>query len=118
MEKRYQVFISSTYADLENERKKVMEAILECDCFPCGMEMFPSLDIEQFEYIKSVMDKCDYYILVISGRYGSLSVDGISYTEKEYDYAVQNEIPVLVFLKRDIESIPANKTDGSKKLNY
>lgn len=116
MEKRYQVFISSTYADLEDERKKVMEAILECDCFPCGMEMFPSFDMEQFEYIKSVIHKCDYYILVISGRYGSLAVDGISYTEKEYDYAVQDGIPVLVFLKRDIESIPANKTDGNKKL--
>ena len=93
-----------------------MEAILECGCFPCGMEMFPSLDMEQFEYIKSIINKCDYYILIISGRYGSLAEGGISYTEKEYDYAVQNGIPVLAFLKRDIESIPANKTDGNKKI--
>lgn len=112
MEKRYQVFISSTFADLEDERRKVMEAVLECNCFPAGMEMFPSLDMEQFSYIKTIIDKSDYYILVIAGRYGSLAEDGISYTEKEYDYAVKKNIPVLAFIKRDIDRIPAYKTDG------
>lgn len=114
MEKRYQVFISSTFADLEDERRQVMESILRCGCFPAGMEMFPSLDMEQFTYIKPIIDGSDYYILIIAGRYGSITSDGISYTEKEYDYAVERGIPVLAFLKRDIESIPANKTDGSK----
>lgn len=112
MEKRYQVFISSTFADLEDERRKVMEAVLECNCFPAGMEMFPSLDMKQFSYIKTIIDKSDYYILVIAGRYGSLAEDGISYTEKEYDYAVKMNIPILAFIKRDIDTIPANKTDG------
>lgn len=38
MEKKYQVFVSSTYEDLQEERKKVMEALLQMNCFPVGME--------------------------------------------------------------------------------
>ena len=111
MEKRYQVFISSTFADLEDERRKVMDAVLECGCYPAGMEMFPAMDMEQFTYIKSVIDKSDFYILILAGRYGSLAKDGISYTEKEYNYAVEKGIPTLVFIKRDIESIPPGKKE-------
>lgn len=32
MEKRYQVFVSSTFADLQEERQEVMQALLELDC--------------------------------------------------------------------------------------
>ena len=116
MEKRYQVFISSTFADLEEERKEVMEAIISLDCFPAGMEMFPAADIEQFEYIKTIIDQSDYYVLVIAGRYGSLSDDGKSFTEKEYEYAREKGIPVLVFAKKDIENIPASQTDNDPKM--
>lgn len=115
MEKRYQVFISSTFADLEEERKEVMEAIINLDCFPAGMEMFPAADIEQFEYIKTIIDQSDYYILIIAGRYGSVAEDGKSYTEKEYEYAREKGIPVLVFVKSDIENIPASQTDNDPK---
>ena len=40
MRKRYQVFVSSTYMDLIEERKEVSQAILKCDCFPAGMEIY------------------------------------------------------------------------------
>jgi hypothetical protein len=116
MEKRYQVFISSTFADLEEERKEVMEAIINLNCFPAGMEMFPAADIEQFEYIKTIIDQSDYYVLVIAGRYGSVAEDGKSYTEKEYEYAKEKGIPVLVFVKKDIENILATKTDKNLEL--
>lgn len=81
MDKRYQVFISSTYADLKEERSKVMQTIMSLNCIPAGMELFPASNDEQFEFIKRVIDDCDYYILIVGGRYGSLSEDGISYTE-------------------------------------
>ena len=38
MNKRYQVFVSSTFADLAAERMEVIKALLELDCIPCGME--------------------------------------------------------------------------------
>lgn len=52
MEKRYQVFVSSTFADLKEERRHVIQALMEMDCIPAGMELFPATDEEQWEFIK------------------------------------------------------------------
>lgn len=98
MEKKYQVFISSTYSDLVEERKKVQEILLMADCIPAGMEAFVATNDEQFNVIKKVIDLCDYYILIVGDRYGSINEKtGLSYTEMEYNYAVGKDIPVLVF---------------------
>lgn len=83
MNKKYTVFLSSTYDDLREERREVIHALLELGCIPCCMENFPSDDDEQFEFIKSVIDECDYYILILAGRYGSIGKYGISFTEME-----------------------------------
>ncbi len=48
MEKKYQVFVSSTYKDLSEERQEVMQALLELDCIPVGMELFPAADDDQW----------------------------------------------------------------------
>lgn len=111
MDKRYQIFVSSTYADLKEERQQVLQTLMEMDCIPSGMEMFPAADEEQWEFIKKVIDDCDYYLLIIGGRYGSLSNDGISYTEKEYQYAVDNGIKVIAFLHESPDDLTVAKTD-------
>lgn len=111
MEKRYQVFVSSTYADLKDERQQVLQTLMEMDCIPSGMEMFPATDEEQWEFIKKVIDDCDYYLLIIGGRYGSLSDDGISYTEKEYQYAVDKGIKVIAFLHENPKDLTVSKVD-------
>lgn len=111
MEKKYQVFVSSTYTDLIDERKEVIQALLELDCIPVGMEMFPAADDDQWSLIKRLIDDCDYYILIIGGRYGSLSSDGISYTQKEYEYAISKGIPVISFLHQDPGKIFSSKTE-------
>ncbi|WP_427003697.1 DUF4062 domain-containing protein [Pantoea eucrina] len=112
MDKRYQVFVSSTFADLEDERKHVIQTLMEMDCIPAGMELFPAIDEEQWEFIKKVIDDCDYYLLIIGGRYGSVAEDGLSYTEKEFDYAVEKGLKVTVLLHDDPESLPARKTES------
>lgn len=38
--KKFQIFISSTYEDLIEERSKVVATILKSNHFPIGMEMF------------------------------------------------------------------------------
>ena len=111
MDKRFQVFVSSTYADLQEERQKVIQTLMEMDCIPAGMELFPAADEEQWEFIKRVIDDCDYYILIIGGRYGSLTDEGISYTEKEYDYAISIELKVLAFVHEQPDDIPVGKSD-------
>ncbi len=111
MEKRYQIFVSSTYVDLKKERQQVLQALMEMDCIPAGMELFPAADEEQWEFIKRVIDDCDYYLLIIGGKYGSLSKKGISYTEMEYDYAVEQGIKIVALLHSDPDSLPGTKIE-------
>ncbi|MFC4687127.1 DUF4062 domain-containing protein [Epilithonimonas pallida] len=112
--KKYQVFVSSTYEDLKDERKEVIQALLELDCIPVGMEMFPAADEDQWSLIKDLIVDCDYYILIIGGRYGSLSKEGISYTQKEYEFAIENGIPSISFLHKTPDQIIVAKTDKDK----
>lgn len=111
MDRRHQVFISSTFTDLEDERREIMQSLLEMDCIPAGMEMFPAANVDQMTLIKGVIDQCDYYLVVIGGRYGSMSAEGISYTEQEYDYAIARGIPVMGFVPAQPDAIPHGKTD-------
>jgi len=116
MEKRYQVFVSSTYSDLLDERKQVLQALMEMDCIPAGMELFPAIDEQQWEFIKRVIDDCDYYLLIIGGRYGSTTPDGISYTEKEFDYAIQIGLKVTVLVHGSPDEIPFAKSEQNSDL--
>jgi hypothetical protein len=59
VEKRYQVFVSSTFWDLEKERQEVMHALLELNCIPSGMELFPAANEDQWNLIKKVIDDCE-----------------------------------------------------------
>lgn len=117
-EKRYQVFVSSTYLDLVEERQKVMQSLLELDCFPVGMELFPASDDDQWTLIKGLVKTCDYYILIIGGRYGSENELGKSYTQMEYEYALENNIPILTFIHGNPAQLPNNKVESSiEKIN-
>ena len=116
MDKRYQVFISSTYADLKEERRSVIQSVIELNCIPAGMELFPAADEEQLEFIKRVIDDCDYYLLIIAGRYGSVGADGISYTEKEFNYAVNRGLPVIAFPHENPDDITFGKSEKDAAL--
>ena len=111
MEKKYQVFVSSTYKDLTEERKEVIQALLELDCIPVGMELFPAADDDQWTLIKRLIEDCDYYVLIVGGRYGSLNSDGISYTQMEYEYAILQNIPTIAFLHKNPEKIEVGKSE-------
>jgi hypothetical protein len=115
-ERRYQVFVSSTYQDLIEERQKLMQALLELDCIPAGMELFPAASDDQWTLIKRVIDDSDYYVLVVAGRYGSVAPDGMSYTEKEYRYALEKNKPTIAFVHKDIGCLPSAKVDVEPKL--
>lgn len=86
MDKKYQIFVSSTYEDLKEERDQAIKAILEMGHIPVGMEMFSAADEEQWQLIARQIEATDYYIIIVGHRYGSETREGISYTEKEFDY--------------------------------
>jgi len=115
MEKRYQVFVSSTYADLREERQEVIQALLELDCIPAGMELFPAADDDQWTLIRKVIDDCDYYIVIVAGRYGSRGPGGKSYTQMEYEYAIEKGKPVIAFLHENPGKIPSDRTENTEE---
>lgn len=119
MTKKYQVFVSSTYKDLKEERMAVTRLLLKMGFIPVGMEQFPASNMSQMEYIKMMLDSCDYYLLILAGKYGSVDADGIGFTEKEYDYAIANGIPVMSILIDDIgklENAKCEDTDAKREL--
>ena len=66
-ERRYQVFMSSTFRDLIEERQAALQAVLELDHMPAGMELFPATDDSTWQLIKDVIDASDYYVVIVGG---------------------------------------------------
>ncbi len=116
METKHQVFVSSTYKDLVEERKAVIHALLELDCIPAGMELFPAADEDAWTLIKDVIDGCDYYVLILAGKYGSQNADGMGYTEMEFDYAVSTNKPIIAFLHENLELLPSANNEKTEAL--
>lgn len=88
MKKKLQVFISSTFEDLKEERQVAVESVLNAGHIPAGMELFKSGDKSQKEIIKRWIDESDIYMLILGGRYGSIDEETeLSYTHWEYNYA-------------------------------
>src|SRR6202050_341576 len=75
------------------------------------MELFPDADEEQFAFIKRVINDCDYYLLIIGGRYGSVDTAGVSYTEKEFDYAVSRGLRVVALIHENPRKIAMEKCE-------
>lgn len=96
MKKRLQVFVSSTYVDLKDERQAAVSAILKSGHIPAGMELFTAGDQSQWDIIKRWIDESDVYMLILGGRYGSVEPQsGLSYTELEYNYALESGKPLF-----------------------
>lgn len=103
---KFQVFISSTYQDLLEERRVITEHIIGLGYHPVGMEYFNLSNDSIWEHIKKLIEASDYYILIIGSRYGTESDLGLSYTQQEYMYAkeLKKPIKVLVLDKEVAES--------------
>lgn len=116
MNKKLQVFVSSTYTDLIEERQAAVQAILDAGHIPAGMELFKAGNESQLKTIYKWIDASDVYMLILGGRYGSTeSKSGKSYTQLEYEYALSKNIPVFAvvlseaFLTTKITSLGLNK---------
>lgn len=102
MVNKHQIFISSTFDDLKKERQLVKDAILKLGEYPAGMESFGARTVEQWKVIEEEILNADYYVVVIGKRYGSIVPnEGISYTQKEFRFALENGIPILGFIASD-----------------
>lgn len=118
--KKYQVFISSTYEDLKEERRKLFRTILTMGHIPVAMEYFGATDDSSWDIIQNAMDTADYYVLIIGHRYGAVVDDGnggkISYTQREFNYAKAKGIPICCFIISDkVPVLPSNIEDDFRR---
>lgn len=103
MKKKLQVFVSSTYLDMRDERQAAVEAILRAGHIPAGMELFAAGDESQWDTIRRWIDDSDVFMLILGGRYGSIEPkSGKSYIELEYDYATEIKKPLFAAVISDV----------------
>lgn len=95
------IFISSTFVDLEEERKESISVIDGIEgAKAIAMEKFTADPSPSKDVCLKHLDKCDAVILIIGFRYGYIDhEEKISMTEIEYNRAKELNLPVFVFLK-------------------
>jgi Domain of unknown function (DUF4062) len=102
IERRLQVFVSSTYTDLIDERKAAVEAILEAGDIPAGMELFTAGDTTQWDLIQRWIQESDVYVLLVGARYGSFFPRSKkSYTQMEFELAKKLRKPMFSLVASD-----------------
>ena len=102
------VLISSTARDLPEHRKEVMDACLRLGLFPKMMEHLPASTADAIRVSVALVDEAEIYQGIFAHRYGYVPEGcDISFTEMEYNRAVERGIPRLIFLMHDDHPIRA-----------
>ena len=133
IDRRYQIFISSTFTDLQQQRKQAIEVIADLKHIPIALERFAAQKENDLDLIQKVMSQCQIYLLILGPRYGELVPPKyeISYTELEYNLALKNNLEILVLqmhpdeimvrrshLKDEVEHEKKERYDNQRKLEH
>lgn len=102
MKKSLTIFVSSTFADLVNEREGVVEAITRLQHQYDSMEFFGARSERPIETCLAEVRRSDVLVVIVGHRYGSIVPEmGISFTEAEYNEGHRLGKPSLVYLRDD-----------------
>lgn len=100
------VFLSSTYADLTDYRRAVMDVLQECEVLFKGMEFFGATEHKAIDTCLKNIAESDRVIVLIGSRYGSRQSDnGPSYTEAEIQEAIRINKPIQAYFL-DLDNVP------------
>lgn len=119
VEKIYSAFISSEFNSLKDERRIVIDTLLDHRVLPICMEHFTVASSEKFDALAELIDASDFFILLLGGQYGSCDDDGVSWTEKEYDYALKKNKRIIAIICDELVATmnkdPNTLTEEEKK---
>lgn len=115
LEKRYQVFISATYPDGQQARQALMLPMLEHGMVPTGLENAASQGDTLSFLEQRLIEQSDYVVLILAGRYGSLSPMGLSQIHREYVFATTKRKPVLAFIHDNPTLLPEADRETSRE---
>ncbi len=95
LDKRYQVFITTSGKEMQPERMVVTQTLIGMGFFSWGLEQRTPLSTA---FARRQIDDCDYVLLLLGSQYGEQSVSGVGYMHLEYIYAITKQKPVIVFM--------------------
>lgn len=100
------IFISSTFTDLQQHRKSVWELLEKYEVHVLGMERFGAQTAAPIETCLDAVERADIYIGIIAHRRGSVHPEtGKSFTQMEYEKAVELGKEVLIYLINENDSL-------------
>ncbi|RKG29301.1 DUF4062 domain-containing protein [Acinetobacter tianfuensis] len=105
LDKRYQVFISTSGSEMQPERMILAQTLVGMGFFSWGLEQRTPLSTA---FARRQIDDCDYVIMLLGSSYGEQSVSGVGYMHLEYIYAVTKQKPIIVFKHED----PASRDEA------
>jgi tetratricopeptide (TPR) repeat protein len=93
------IFVSSTTRDFADARKKVCERLLQLDIQPVSMDSYASDPKSPQQLDDAKVKSCDAFVIIVGHLYGSCPPDKEkSFTELEYEVALNSHKPVYTFL--------------------
>ncbi len=98
LDKRYQVFISTSGSEMQPERIVVSQTLVGMGFFSWGLEQRTPLSTT---FARRQIDDCDYVVVILGSQYGEQSVSGVGYMHLEYIYAVTKQKPIIAFIHED-----------------
>ncbi|MBI3913063.1 MAG: TIR domain-containing protein [Chloroflexi bacterium] len=102
MKKPLTIFVSSTFADLVNEREGVVAAITKLQHQYDSMEFFGARSERPIETCLAEVRRSNVLVVIVGHRYGSIVPEmGISFTEAEYNEGYRLGKPSLVYVRDD-----------------
>lgn len=121
--KIYSAFISSAFQSLRDERNQVIDSLLDFRILPIGMEHFTVSTSGEFSDIEELIDDSDFFVMLLGKTYGSCDKNGVSWTEREYRYAVLKKKPIIAIICDELaENLRKNATelteDQLKQINF
>ena len=72
-DRKYQIFISSTFNDLQDKRKKAVEVVVSRGHIPVDLSLFSARASTDLEVITQSIEQCQIYLVILGPRYGSLA---------------------------------------------
>jgi hypothetical protein len=113
LDKRYQVFISTSGAEMQPERIILSQTLVGMGFFSWGLEQRTPLNTA---FARRQIDDCDYVVILLGSQYGEQSVSGVGYMHLEYIYAVTKQKPIIVFMHDDPASRDLSLHDAKPEL--
>lgn len=114
MKRMYSAFISSVYSTLLDERSEVIDSLLDYGVFPVCMEHFTVSTSGKFREIEEKVDISDFFILLLGRNYGSVDEEGVSWTEREYRYAVKTNKRILAIVCDELVALRRDSSQANE----